>query len=1012
MPLLPLSWACLPFLDIRRSAQQKLAVTGKHCSIRSWPCPSPPSTAGCVPHHPWQGTVSLALAHQHCRDIPAISSSDAALCTSGHDLCALHDLANVLRLLDSLLGLLDNNRSRFRTALEEFTLLLPAESATPASPPAWPAYVAAYPFLASFAPFDSHLGHVIAAQSHLRQAISRTAPPEISAVDPLTAALQCDDAAAFSLLLVEAQKAGHPALSWLVSRALLERAPACIAALAKSDTFDPAEPLAVDVYGGNALHRIARGVHDRLSGPPTSPSSQSLVDRDADNLRIILANGHSQKALVSRDSLGRLPLHMAAHLGRHSLADIILSASQEAALSAISTRDDLGQTPLDLAVASGHHATVQTLLSWISANTSGSLPFSSSDLGDLARQCCLMGHDLALSVLLGVPAIDLNAKDNTGETVAHVAARYNRVAAIDVLSKSAHALDWNAVNKAGQSPLIIAAAGGHKGFVERLLDYPHINVNIKDRCGLAAHEAAVLHGEIAVADVLSKRLSAPYPPIPAVPFPDQDRVVDRGFGQDGILTDDTIVQIYLGSFDSRETRPPVDIGDAFMNTVGCAPLLLKVWVDQASPADTEERACSVLLHNGRLPTRTSPITSPFVFRTKNPSCAVIHFEIWPIVDASSNTALGSDGQTAAQSSPIAAAQALITSAKFPLWKDAGESCGRFVLPIIATSNTHQPGSAVGTILAEIVQVMPAHPGTVAATPRGGRWHSSATKVIGHRGLGANRPPANGRSYLQLGENTVMSLTKAGELGAEYVEFDVQLTKDGVPVIYHNFVTTEAGPVVAVNHLTLSEFLNLHDKARHPPKRAQSPDGRRIPVHPHLLTPQGKMRANSDGSVQAPFPSFDDLFKHVPASTGFNIEIKYPSLQEAETLQISLADINYYCDRILSTAFKYAHVPRAIYFSSFHPEICLLLTQKQNKYPVFFLTQGGMAKDYDARLNSLWSAILVAKRTGCLGIVTLVDPLLLAPRIQYCGQLQDPARVWCDGIIVDKVRTIAVGLSQP
>lgn len=36
------------------------------------------------------------------------------------------------------------------------------------------------------------------------------------------------------------------------------------------------------------------------------------------------------------------------------------------------------------------------------------------------------------------------------------------------------------------------------------------------------------------------------------------------------------------------------------------------------------------------------------------------------------------------------------------------------------------------------------------------------------------------------ENTIASLKKAGESGAHFVEFDVQLSKDLVPVIYHDF----------------------------------------------------------------------------------------------------------------------------------------------------------------------------------------------------------------------------------
>ena len=47
-------------------------------------------------------------------------------------------------------------------------------------------------------------------------------------------------------------------------------------------------------------------------------------------------------------------------------------------------------------------------------------------------------------------------------------------------------------------------------------------------------------------------------------------------------------------------------------------------------------------------------------------------------------------------------------------------------------------------------------------------------VIGHRGAAAAAP-----------ENTLASLRKAKELGATWVEFDVKLTRDGHPVLFHD-----------------------------------------------------------------------------------------------------------------------------------------------------------------------------------------------------------------------------------
>ena len=52
----------------------------------------------------------------------------------------------------------------------------------------------------------------------------------------------------------------------------------------------------------------------------------------------------------------------------------------------------------------------------------------------------------------------------------------------------------------------------------------------------------------------------------------------------------------------------------------------------------------------------------------------------------------------------------------------------------------------------------------------------------------------------LGENTIASLGKAGLAGAKWVEFDVQLSKDLHPVIYHDFNV----------YVSLKKKTSLHD----------------------------------------------------------------------------------------------------------------------------------------------------------------------------------------------------------
>src|SRR3954468_8804354 len=95
--------------------------------------------------------------------------------------------------------------------------------------------------------------------------------------------------------------------------------------------------------------------------------------------------------------------------------------------------------------------------------------------------------------------------------------------------------------------------------------------------------------------------------------------------------------------------------------------------------------------------------------------------------------------------------------------------------------------------------------------------------------------------------------------------------------------------------------------------------------------------------------------------GFNIEVKYPMVDEAEKdgLQLYHTELNLFVDSILKCVFDHAQT-RSIIFSSFHPDICLMLAFKQPNYPVFFLTDCGKTKMADARCNSLQEAIRFAK----------------------------------------------------
>lgn len=290
---------------------------------------------------------------------------------------------------------------------------------------------------------------------------------------------------------------------------------------------------------------------------------------------------------------------------------------------------------------------------------------------------------------------------------------------------------------------------------------------------------------------------------------------------------------------------------------------------------------------------------------------------------------------------------------------------------------------------------------------------SSTMIIGHRGLGKNI--ASNRS-LQLGENTLQSFIAATNLGANYVEFDVQLTKDLVPVIYHDFLVSETGIDAPVHTLTAEQFLHVNDatpRASRPPtppkdnpkdspkdnpqfRVVRGADRVRSLSMGHLLPDvdmaekmkhtrdfkEKGFKANSRGNfIQAPFTTLEEMFLTLEERVGFNIEMKYPMLHESEEhdMDAYAVELNSFVDTVLNKVYDLCK-KRKIIFSSFNPDICLLLSFKQPSIPVLFLTDAGTSPVGDIRASSLQEAIRFASRWNLLGVVSAAEPLCNSPRL--------------------------------
>jgi glycerophosphodiester phosphodiesterase len=111
--------------------------------------------------------------------------------------------------------------------------------------------------------------------------------------------------------------------------------------------------------------------------------------------------------------------------------------------------------------------------------------------------------------------------------------------------------------------------------------------------------------------------------------------------------------------------------------------------------------------------------------------------------------------------------------------------------------------------------------------------------------------------------------------------------------------------------------------------------------------------------------------------------EYPRLHEtidAGTAPVAI-EINTFVDTILDKMARFVG-DRRIFFSSFTPEICILLAIKQQAYPVFFITNIGKRPMFDKekRAKSLQVAVRFATQWGLAGLVVAADALVMCPRL--------------------------------
>lgn len=171
-------------------------------------------------------------------------------------------------------------------------------------------------------------------------------------------------------------------------------------------------------------------------------------------------------------------------------------------------------------------------------------------------------------------------------------------------------------------------------------------------------------------------------------------------------------------------------------------------------------------------------------------------------------------------------------------------------------------------------------------------------------------------------------------------------------------------------------------------------------------------------------SLRDTFRRAPPALGFNIELKYPSAEELAAMSARFASRSHFVDAVLTVVLEEGGARRVI-FSTFDPDCAALLSLKQPRYPVLFLTCGGTKAFLDPRMNSLDAALQFAAASHLQGVVAEVTSVLgnLAERVAEFHRVGLLLFTWglgnnelrhyeaqrkagVDGIILDDVARIA------
>lgn len=164
------------------------------------------------------------------------------------------------------------------------------------------------------------------------------------------------------------------------------------------------------------------------------------------------------------------------------------------------------------------------------------------------------------------------------------------------------------------------------------------------------------------------------------------------------------------------------------------------------------------------------------------------------------------------------------------------------------------------------------------------------------------------------------------LSGDYVQLFVQLTSDGVPVLYPKWAISHYGMDFPVARMSHEQFLFLGTQ-----------HGKGDEVLTTLAGKTGSDIASIHATLASSFITLRDVLAYLPTSIHVGIQVLFPTIAQERALGLSPSpNINNYADAILKDVFDHARITkeqnpdfmRSVVFTSYNPDICTAINWKQ------------------------------------------------------------------------------------